>query len=233
MSTHDNDPRRPGPHDGDRPNQAGPTGRPGHDGQPNQHGYPGQSGYDGQPGYSGQSNQPGYSGQPGQPGYPGQQAQPGQPGQPQIVYMQEPKKPLYKRPGCLIPLVLAIIAIVIVGGCMALFGSAVNEVDQQMNAEHTITYSIEGDATDAMVTYNVDETNTAQENGVTGGWSKEVTVKGIFGGYISASNGIYDTGSITCRISANGKTLSENTASGEFASATCSADSTAIAEAYE
>lgn len=159
--------------------------------------------------------------------------QPGLHGQPQVVYVPEQKKPLYKRPGCLIPLILAIIALLIVGGCMAMLGGAANEVDKQLNAEHTITYAIEGDATDATVTYNVDETNTTQDSGVAAGWSKEVTVKGIFGGYISATNGLYDTGSITCKIMANGKTLSENTASGEFASASCSVDSTAIAEAFE
>ena len=173
---------------------------------------------------------PGHSGQPGQPGHGGQ---PNYAGQPQVVYVQEPKKPLYKRPGCLIPLILAILAILIVGGCMAMLGGAANEVDKQMNAEHKITYAIEGDATDATVTYNVDETNTAQDSGVAAGWTKDVTVKGIFGGHISASNGLYDTGAITCKIIANGKTLSENTATGEFASASCSADSTAIAEAFE
>ena len=173
---------------------------------------------------------PGHSGQPGQPGHGGQ---PNYAGQPQVVYVQEPKKPLYKRPGCLIPLILAILAILIVGGCMAMLGGAANEVDKQMNAEHKITYAIEGDATDATVTYNVDETNTAQDSGVAAGWTKDVTVKGIFGGHISASNGLYDTGGITCKIIANGKTLSENTATGEFASASCSADSTAIAEAFE
>lgn len=176
---------------------------------------------------------PGHSGQPGQPGQPGHGGQPNYAGQPQVVYVQEPKKPLYKRPGCLIPLILAILAILIVGGCMAMLGGAANEVDKQMNAEHKITYAIEGDATDATVTYNVNETNTAQDSGVAAGWTKDVTVKGIFGGHISASNGLYDTGAITCKIIANGKTLSENTATGEFASASCSADSTAIAEAFE
>lgn len=157
----------------------------------------------------------------------------GEPGQPHVVYVQEPKKPLHKRPGCLIPLILAILLLLIAGGCMAMLGGAANEVDKQLNAEHTITYAIEGDATDATVSYHVDEMNTAQDSGVAAGWTKDVTVKGIFGGHISVTNGLYDTGAITCKIIANGKTISENTATGEFASATCSADSTAIADAFK
>lgn len=157
----------------------------------------------------------------------------GQPQYQQQPYQQPPKKPWYKRLGCIIPLAIVAVMILFVGGCMALFGKAASDVSTEMDKEHTITYSVEGDAQDALVTYNTGETNTAQDNGVAAGWTKDVTVKGFFGGYMSATNGINDQGTITCKVTANGKTVSENTASGPGASASCNASADDIKKAFE
>ena len=73
----------------------------------------------------------------------------GQPQYQQQPYQQPPKKPWYKRLGCIIPLAIVAVMILLVGGCMALFGKAANDVSNEMDKEHTITYSVEGDAQEA------------------------------------------------------------------------------------
>lgn len=152
---------------------------------------------------------------------------------PQVVYVQEPKKPWYKRPGCLIPLIIVVLLILAFGGCMATMNSAVDAVDEELNAEHTVTYAVEGDAQDALVTYSTGEGDTSQDNGVAAGWTKDVTVKGLFGATLSATNGMNDEGSITCKIIANGETVVENTATGVGATASCTADITELDEGSE
>lgn len=145
--------------------------------------------------------------------------------QPQVVYVKEEKKAWYKKPGCMIPLILVILALLGFVGCTALLSKGVDEVDKELNAEHTITYIIEGDAQNALATYNTGDGETAQDNGVAAGWEKEVTVTGIFGGYLSATNGSEDEGTITCKILKDGEVITENTATGLGASASCSAGS--------
>ncbi|MGV0868744.1 MmpS family transport accessory protein [Corynebacterium kalidii] len=166
-----------------------------------------------------------------------QQPQQGQPNHNQMPpqgYIQAPqKKPWYKRAIIMVPLTLIALVILFAGGCMALVGTAVNEVDKDMNAEHTITYQISGDTTDANVTYSVGESNTTQENGVASGWSKEVTVTGFWGASLIATNSMNGGGTITCQILVNGDVINENTATGDYASASCSASSTDIKDATE
>lgn len=147
-----------------------------------------------------------------------------QPQQPQPQYGVAPQqKAWYKRPGCIIPLIIVVILILIVGGCSAMFGKAVNDIDESLNKEYTVTYEIDGDTQDAIATYNVGETNTVTDTGLKAGWSKDVKVTGLFGPFLDAMNGMYDNGSITCRILVDGKTVIENTATGANASASCSA----------
>lgn len=158
-----------------------------------------------------------------------------QPGQPPQGYYQQPpapkKKPWYKRAIIMVPLTLIVLLVLFVGGCSALFSKAADEVDKDMNAEHTITYQISGDTTDANVTYSVGEANTTQETGVASGWSKEVTVKGFWGASLTASNGMNGGGTVTCQILVNGNVVNENTATGDYASASCRASADDIENA--
>ncbi|MDK8894594.1 MmpS family transport accessory protein [Corynebacterium sp. MSK006] len=126
-------------------------------------------------------------------------------------------------------IVVGLFAILV--GCTALFGAGVSEADKQLNAERTVTYQIDGDAQDALATYNTGESDTVQENGLQAGWSKEATVTGLLGASLTATNGMYDEGQITCRILVDGETIAENTGSGAGASASCSADSSELADA--
>ena len=69
---------------------------------------------------------------------------------PRVVYVKEPKKPWYKRIGCMVSLtILAIIVIIILA-----ISFAAKQVQDDADTEHAITYSITGDATDAIATYS-------------------------------------------------------------------------------
>ena len=144
-----------------------------------------------------------------------QQYQPGPPS----------KKKWYKRAIIMIPLTLIVLFVLFMGGCMALLGGAANEVDKEMNKEYAVTYAVTGDATDATATYTVENTNTTQDTGIAAGWTKDVTIKGFSIATLSVSNGMNDTGAITCQILVDGEVVNENTASGQFASASCSVNS--------
>ncbi|RAV31144.1 MmpS family transport accessory protein [Corynebacterium heidelbergense] len=196
----------------------------------NQYGHSRQSGEE----YGGGYSQPGSGGHGQQAhGYPsssGGQPQYGQAGQQhaqQVPYQGYPqgqqKKPWYKRPIIVVPLILLALFILALGSCIAFIGTAANEVDKQMSAEHKISYAVEGDAKDASVTYSAGQSNTSQDTGVAAGWTKEVTITGPLGATLTATNGMNDTGAVTCKILKDGNVISENTATGAFATATCSA----------
>ncbi|AWB82251.1 hypothetical protein C3B44_07695 [Corynebacterium yudongzhengii] len=132
------------------------------------------------------------------------------------------KRPWYKKPGCIIPLIIVIIILLFMGGCTALFGKAANDVNEEMNTERAITYEVDGDATGALVTFINTDGNMSQENGVALPWSKDVTFTGFDLAQVSVTNGVEDEGTINCRILYNGEVVTENSASGMGASASCS-----------
>lgn len=152
---------------------------------------------------------------------PGPEQQPA----PQIQYVQAPKKPWYKRIGCLVSIAILIIILLLFVGCTAFVGKVGSEIDKDLNAEHEITYAITGETQDATATYTVGDGQQTQETDVASGWTKTVKVKGILGASLLASNGIQGEGTVTCQILKDGVVIKENTASGPGASASCSASS--------
>ncbi|MFC0681735.1 MmpS family transport accessory protein [Lysobacter korlensis] len=101
------------------------------------------------------------------------------------------------------------------------------EEEAAANREITVVYEVEGAAQDASIYYvSADDEGSEQVTGHALPFTKEYTVKA--GGEwdwsfysLNASNGIDDTGEITCRITIDGEVVSENTSTGEFASASC------------
>ncbi|WP_426566425.1 hypothetical protein ACPPVT_07715 [Angustibacter sp. McL0619] len=89
-----------------------------------------------------------------------------------------------------------------------------------------VLYEVEGTATSTDITFQT-PTGTSQGSGLAvplvsqaGPHGLQFTFQiGAFV-YLSAQNG-GDTGDITCRITADGQVISENTATGEYAIATC------------
>ena len=143
---------------------------------------------------------------------------PPQAGQP---YQQPPKK-RKKWPWVLLAVFVVIIAMF--GGCAALIGGAAKSIDDESKSTANVTYKVTGPATGALITYTIDG-NVTQDNDVALPWQKETTVTGFIKTVsLSATNGTSDTGKITCQILVGDKVISENTASGMGASASCSGD---------
>ncbi len=89
-----------------------------------------------------------------------------------------------------------------------------------------VVYELDGTASSADITIQTDSGGTSQQQGVdvplrnkAGGEGLRFTFDGGEFVYISAQNN--GSGTLTCRIKADGVVISENTASGEFAIATC------------
>lgn len=126
------------------------------------------------------------------------------------------------------PWVLAAIAVLILvaaGGCIALVGSAVEEVDRQSKSETVITYRVTGDGGSAMVTYTDADNNMGQDTAASLPWEKKVTLKGFVKiASLTATNGIEAGPStkVTCEILVDGVVKYTQSGTGPGASASCS-----------
>ncbi len=101
--------------------------------------------------------------------------------------------------------------------------SSTAEIVEDFERSFLVTYQLDGEATNATVIYNVGESDAQEETAIAAGWSHDTEVKGIFGASLAATNGPGEAGPITCRILTAGQVISEETASGEGASANCTA----------
>lgn len=115
-------------------------------------------------------------------------------------------------------LVIVIIVIVTVASAA---GGAANDVNQHLNASHTVTYQVSGTAKQASVDYSSDGNgNQAQEDPVHLPWTKTLTMKGDIAVSLEAQNK-GSAGTITCTTKVDGKVTSTNTSKGQFAVVTC------------
>ncbi|TWS19753.1 hypothetical protein FK268_23685, partial [Tsukamurella sputi] len=133
---------------------------------------------------------------------------------------QQPPKKRKKWPWVLLGIFILIVALF--GGCMAVVGKAVDEVDKESKSVVDVTYKVTGPSTGALITYTFND-NITQDNDVALPWEKKTQVTGFAKTVsLSATNGMNDTGKITCQVIVDGKVIIENTASGTGASASCS-----------
>lgn len=128
-----------------------------------------------------------------------------------------------------IGLVLSIVMVVVYSAIFFGVSKAVDDSNKAAAAEHTVTYTVTGDSTDSDITwstYTDGASGTEQASDAALPWTKEVTVKGSTEGFsfnsftLSAMNG-ETGGDITCEIKVDGEVVSTKTASGQYASATC------------
>jgi hypothetical protein len=120
-------------------------------------------------------------------------------------------------------LVLSVIGLVICILQAAIWGKAIDDVQDEANRESVIVYEVSGDAATADITYATysDDGTTNQESVTTLPWSKEVKAKGLVKeGQLIVSTGA-EGGTVTCKIMVDGKEVDTATATGEFAIATC------------
>ncbi|WP_420367267.1 DUF4190 domain-containing protein [Curtobacterium sp. L1-20] len=129
-----------------------------------------------------------------------------------------------------IGLILSIIMVVVYSAIFFAASKAVDDTNKAAATEHTVVYTVTGDSTDSSITWATStdgDGGSEQASGAKLPWTKEVKVKGSSKGLnfnsftVTASNGTTG-GEITCEIKVDGKVVSTKSASGEYASATCS-----------
>ncbi|HJQ46917.1 MAG TPA: DUF4190 domain-containing protein [Amycolatopsis sp.] len=121
-------------------------------------------------------------------------------------------------------IVLSVIGLVICIVWTAAFGKAANDLNNQINSTAAVHYEVTGTAKNPTITYSTfgdGASTTNQETTGTLPWSKDVTTKGLIkGGSLTVTTGA-DGGSVTCKVTVDGKAAKTATASGQFASANC------------
>lgn len=120
-------------------------------------------------------------------------------------------------------LVVSVIGLVICILQAAIWGKAIDDVQDEANREAVIVYEVTGDAPAADITYTTygDEMTTNEESVTTLPWTKEVKTTGIIKeGSLIVSTGA-EGGTVTCKITVDGKEVKTATATGEFVIATC------------
>lgn len=143
----------------------------------------------------------------------------GAPSSPPSYQQQPPKKKHTLRN---ILLALVVLLVLVVGGCIAIIGTAANQVSKSVAKGHDVTYIVGGTTKKADLTYTTDgSTSTQQEQGAKVPWRKKLHIKGnILSIYqlIAQNTG---KGTITCEILVDGKSVKKATSKGFAAIASC------------
>jgi hypothetical protein len=120
-------------------------------------------------------------------------------------------------------LVVSLVGLLVCILWAAVWGKAANDVNEEANREAVIVYEVTGDAPSVDVTYSTygEEMTTNQETVTTLPWTKEVRTKGL----VKEGQLLVTTseagGSVTCKVTVDGKEVETATASGQFAVAAC------------
>jgi heme/copper-type cytochrome/quinol oxidase subunit 2 len=120
--------------------------------------------------------------------------------------------------------VLSVIGLVICILYAAVFTATVNTINNQQNAVSTITYEVTGDAKKATIDYSSfggGSSATSQESVTQLPWHKELQAKGVLAGGTLTVTTDENGGTVTCKVTVNGKETKTATGSGPFASAVC------------
>ncbi|NUK09326.1 hypothetical protein HRW23_17510 [Streptomyces lunaelactis] len=118
------------------------------------------------------------------------------------------------------PWVLLVVVLLLAGGCVAVFSAFVNEVSKTVR----VTYEVTGNAKDVAIAYSTwqggDEL-TSQESSRTLPWRKVLEDEGFLkGGSLVVTLGP-EGGTATCSVTVDDEAPKKATASGPFATASC------------
>jgi hypothetical protein len=123
-------------------------------------------------------------------------------------------------------LVVSVIGLIVCIMWVAVWNKAVDDVNEELNGEVPIVYEVSGDAAGVSVTYmeftNGDDVASKDETVATLPWKKETSAANYVkdGGAIIVTTGEAG-GTVTCKLTIDGKVVAEETISGQFAIATC------------
>ncbi|HEY0805939.1 MAG TPA: MmpS family transport accessory protein [Pseudonocardiaceae bacterium] len=120
--------------------------------------------------------------------------------------------------------ILSAIGLVVCILYLAVFSTAASDINKQANTTVTISYDAGGTAKTATVTYSTfsisGSADGQQDTALP--WHKDVQATGFGKGGILTVTAGTDGGTVTCKVTVNGVVQKTATASGAFASATCS-----------
>ncbi len=117
-------------------------------------------------------------------------------------------------------IIFSVVGLVVCIVWVAVIGNAVNEVQQEVNTTAKVKYEVTGDAKNVDISYG-ETLEPKEETAATLPWTKETENKGFYkGGMLTVSAG-EEGGTVTCKITVDGKEVSTKTASGEFATVLC------------
>lgn len=120
-------------------------------------------------------------------------------------------------------LVLSIVGLIICVVWAVAFKDAADDLEEEANREAVIVYEVSGDATGVDVIYSTygDQVTSSNETVATLPWTKEVKTTGIVKeGALIVTAG-ESGGTVTCKVTVDGKEVKTATATGPYAVATC------------
>ena len=107
---------------------------------------------------------------------------------------------------------------------VVVISKAASDVNKQATAVATVHYEVTGDAKNVTINYTTygDSISSSQESAATLPWTKDLQEKGLVKGgsltVIAGANG----GTVACKVVVDGKPVKSGSASGPFATASCS-----------
>jgi hypothetical protein len=120
-------------------------------------------------------------------------------------------------------LVLSVVGLIICIVWAVAFNDAANDLEEEANREAVIVYEVSGDATGVEVIYSTygDQVTSSNETVATLPWSKEVKTKGVIKEGALIVTASEAGGTVTCKVTVDGKEVKTATATGPYAVATC------------
>jgi Mycobacterium membrane protein len=124
----------------------------------------------------------------------------------------------------IVGLVLSVVGLIVCIVWVAIIGKAASDINEEANRAVPVSYEVSGDAKNVEITYSVygDSITSKDETAATLPWNKQTETKGLVKGGSLIAMANEDGGTVTCKVTVDGKEVSTNTASGMFAVASCS-----------
>jgi len=131
------------------------------------------------------------------------------------------KKPFYKRVWFWLFVVVVLVVVIVI---VAVAGAA----NDAVNKSHTVTYKVTGTVKKADIEYWSNDGSGKSVDETAGGqsvpWTKTVTVKGDLSAFVLSAtpSDIEDTGTLSCELDVDGKTVSTGKSTVAPAMVSCS-----------
>lgn len=142
-----------------------------------------------------------------------------------------PTTPWFRRRAVIIPLSLAVLALVLFGACSLYVNNASDQVKKQASDSFDVTYRLDGASQDVSITYTGPNSALVDESNVSSGWEATATLSGYDAAHLTAANSEAESGAVTCQIFVGETLISESTAAGPGGTAQCTATNQQLRDA--